>query len=267
MNRLAPVFFAIAVSLAALVSPPAAAASDPLAECQQAYEAGDLAASRAAAETVLGIEPDSYAASWMLARVLIDQGNRAPDKPAREPYYREAERHARRAIALNPDDTWGHHYLAASIGKLALSAGGKTKINMSKEVRDEAARAIALDPRNDKSLHILGRWNREIANLSPLLKLAAKVVYGGVPKGASNEKAVEYFQRALAVNPTHVNHHFELGVTYHEMGRYDLAVASFEQALALPARDPNDPQYHADAERWLEKARARAAAPRRDVSR
>ena len=243
------------------------ALADPLADCQAAYEAGDLAASRTAAEAAVAADAESYTAHWKLARVLIDLGNRAEEKDDRQGLYELAEQHARRAVALREDDTWGHHYLAASVGKLALFHGGKKKIELSKEVRDEAQRAIELDPNNDKSLHIMGRWNREVANLSALKKLAAKVVYGGVPKGASNEKAVEFFQRSIAAAPEHVNHHLELGITYMEMRQYEDAVASFRQALALPDDDPNDPEYKAEARELLEKAERKVKHPRRDKSR
>jgi tetratricopeptide (TPR) repeat protein len=269
--RAAVFVLVIMLGPAALPAPPqspadSAAVADSLAIAAP-YAAGDLAASRAAAEAALQRRPDAYAAQWQLARVLIDLGNREQAKPARQDLYAQAREHARRAVELRPDDTWGHHYLAAAAGKLALTAGGRTKVDMSREVRDEAQKAVELDPRNDKSWHILGRWNREMANLSPILKLAAKVVYGGLPAGASNERAVECFEKAIAIAPAHVNHHLELGLTYMETHRYDLAGAEFETALALPDRDPNDPDYKAEAARQLEKAKRAAAAPRRDVSR
>ena len=239
----------------------------PLADCETAYLAGDLAASRGAAETALAAEPADFAAHWMLARVLIDLGNRETAKPTREALYAEAEKQARRATELQPADTWGHHYLAASLGKLALSAGGKRKIQLSKEVRDEADRAVELDPLNDRSLHILGRWNREIANLSPFLKLAAKVVYGGVPKGASNAQAVELFQRAMAIDPARLSHRLELGVTYLDMDRAQEAIPLFQSVLDLPAREPNDGDYKAQAAKLLPKAQRQAKEPPRDISR
>jgi tetratricopeptide (TPR) repeat protein len=238
-----------------------------LASCDQHYHASELQASRAAAEQALDLDPGSYPAHWKLARVLIDLGNKAEKKEDRQRLYEAAEAQARRAVALRDDDTWGHHYLAASVGKLALFHGGKTKIELSKEVRDEAERAVALDPTNDKSYHILGRWNREVANLSAIKKLAAKVVYGGVPKGASEEKAVEYFQRAISLAPAHINHHLELGITYFGMEKYDQAIAEFERCLELPRSDPNDPDYQAEAQRMLEKAKRRVSRPREDKSR
>ncbi len=261
------VMLGAAAALFALIPQASRAEVDELDACDAAYAALDLAGSRAAAESVLAQGGGGYEARWRLARVLIDLGNRETDKPTREGLYAAAERNARAAVAARPDDTWGHHYLAVAIGRLALSAGGKKKINMSKEVRDEAQRAVELDPENDRALHVLGRWNREIAGLSPFLKLAAKVVYGGVPSGASHEKAVEYFERAMAIAPQRISHQLELGVTFLELDQHDRAIRLFESVLALPLSEPNDADYRLQAERNLQKARQQAAQPKRDVSR
>ncbi|MFH1842247.1 MAG: tetratricopeptide repeat protein [bacterium] len=257
---------AVAVFLTGLVVSPALA-EDLVAQCQAAYDAGDLTASRTAAEAALAQDPASYPATWRLARVLLDLGNKTEEKDERLAYFEAAETQARRAVELQEDDTWGHHYLAASVGKLALFHGGKKKIELSREVRDEALRAVELDPENDKSYHILGRWNRGVANLSALKKLAARVVYGGVPKGASNENAVEYFQRAIVLAPDHINHHLELGITFMEMKDYEQATTAFETALSLPESDPNDPEYKAEASEQLKKARKKLGGPRPDKSR
>jgi len=208
---------------------------------------GELAAEKASLAAAVQANPGDYVAQWNLARVLIDLGNQESDGDRMKSLYEEAVTHARAAVALQPDDTWGHHYLAASVGKLALTVGGKQKIELSKEVRDEAEKAVACDPDNDRSHHILGRWNREVSHLSPVLKLAAKVVYGGVPQGASDEKAVAEFKEAIRINPQHVNHRLELGITYMEMKQFEAAIAEFETALSLPDADPNDARYKAEA--------------------
>jgi len=255
----------VTIFLAGLFASPVVA-DELVDQCQAAYAAGDLAASRTAAEAALAQDPNSYQATWRLARVLLDLGNKAENKDERQTYFEAAETQARRAVALKEDDTWGHHYLAASVGKLALFHGGKKKIELSREVRDEALRAVELDPENDKSYHILGRWNRGVANLSALKKLAARVVYGGVPKGASNENAVEYFQKAITLAPDHINHHLELGITFMKMKEYEQAADAFEAALGLPESDPNDPEYKAEASEQLEKAQKKSGRSRRDKS-
>ncbi len=232
---------------------------EKIAVCDAAYEASDLEASRRAAVEALGMDDRCYAAHWKLARALIELGNKTERKEDRRRYYEEARDAAQRAVALREDDTWGHSYLAAAVGKLAMLIGGKRKIELSRAVRDEAQRAIELAPDNDIALHILARWHREIANLGALKKLAAKVVYGGVPRGASNENAIKYFELAIAVAPEEINHHLELGNTYLKIRRYQLAIGAYETCLALPARGPSDPEYKQQAQRQLAKARRRAA--------
>ncbi len=258
----------LTIGLATVLPSAARADVDRLREnCREAYDRGDLAASRAAADSALAELPGDYQSSWMLARVLIDIGNREQEKKVRKGIYKMAVDHARAAVAAEPDDTWGHHYLAAAVGKLALTEGGKKKIELSKEVREEAQRALECDPANDKSHHILGRWNREVATLSPVLKLAAKIVYGGVPEGASKEKAEQHFLEAIRLHPEHINHHLELGVTYMSMKRYEDAIEQFAIVAELPERDPNDADYKDEAVLMTTRCEKRIERGQRDRSR
>lgn len=221
-----------------------------------------LAAVQAPAVTLADLEAEldawesaaeSGERSWNTARVLLDLGDRSGDKDERKAYYLRAVEQARAAVAASPDDTWGHHYLAAAVGSLALTEGGKRKIELSVEVRQEALRAIECDPRNDKSHHILGRWNREVTHLSPILRAVAKVVYGGLPEGASDEKALEHFHEAVRIAPDDVNHHLQLGITWMKMKEYDAAIAAFETALGLDDSAPNDPAHKTEAESLIRK--------------
>jgi len=201
--------------------------------------------------TRLQADSTDHVAAWNLARVLIDEGNRQTGKKQRKALFEQAVGYARQAVRHGPDDTWSHHYLAAAVGKLALTVGGKRKIRLSKEVRDEAQEALRLDPDNDKAHHILGRWNREVAHLSPFLKIAAKIVYGGVPKGASDANAVHEFQEAIRINPRHINHHLQLGITWMKMRKYQKAIAEFQTCLELPDSDPSDPIFKQEARKQI----------------
>ncbi len=232
-------------------------ATEHLAQCDAAYEANDLDASRQAAEAALAADANSASAYWKLSRALIEQGNLTDNKQQRLEFYENARLAAQQAVDSDAADSWARSYLAAAVGKLALFHGGKKKIELSKIVRDQTLRAIELDPRNDMALHILARWNREVANLGMLTKLAAKVVYGGVPKGASNENAVRYFRDAIAVQPANINHHLELGFTYMKMRQYTDAITEFETVLNLPEDTPSDSDYKQQAQKELKKAQRR----------
>ena len=79
-------------------------------------------------------------------------------------------------MRLNPNGWEGHSGLASNLGRLALFEGGKAKIEMAREVKAEAERALALNPKDDRAMHVLGRWHREIARLSVFEKTAAQLI-------------------------------------------------------------------------------------------
>jgi tetratricopeptide (TPR) repeat protein len=200
----------------------------------------------------------TYELWWRLAKAASDRGQRFEfdgKKAPAEAAYAEAVMASRRAVRIDPRGWEGHSGLAANLGRLALFEGGKTKIRMSREVKVEADRALELNPRDDRAMHVLARWHRAIARLSFFERTAAKVVYGGVPEGASMNDAVTLFERAIAIAPDYANHRLELGRTYLALGLKDKAREQLERATKCPTRSPFDDEYRAEAQLLLRKAR------------
>lgn len=200
----------------------------------------------------------SYEAMWQFARVRSDQGTRAEydgDKAKAEAAYAEAVTAGRRAVVLDAGKPEGHLELAVALGRYALFQGGKEKLRLSKEVKSEADRALALDPKSHRAHHVLGRWNRGIAELSFFEKAAANTVLGGLPKGATKDAAVAHFEQAIALAPDFANHHLELGRTYLSLGLKTKAREQFEIALACPERTPFDVEYRKEAQQLMAKTR------------
>ena len=203
-----------------------------------------------------GIARDSSSAElwWRAARCLTNRGLRATYDGKKESAtlpYQQALYAARKAATLAPDSAAGHLELAIALGNMALTVGGKEKIRLSKDVRAEAERAIVLDRTSHRAYHVLGRWNRGIAELSMFEKAAAKVVYGGLPEGATMNNAVTYFEKAIEIAPDYANHRLELGRTYLKLGLKDKARAELERAIACPPRTPFDAHYKNEASRLL----------------
>jgi len=225
-----------------------------IAEGDSLYALFDYAGALSRYQAAVAFDSTLSEPLWKSARSLVDAGNKAEKKKKKE-LYTNAVRFARWAVRVNPDDSYAHLYDAIAVGKLALLEGGKTKIRLSKEVRSETLKAIKLDPQNDSAYHVLARWHREVANLSGLLKAFAKILYGGVPAGASNDSSVYYFKKAISINPGHINHHLELGRTYIMMKQWRSAEKELEQAISLPVAEVNDPDYKREAEKLLAKVR------------
>ena len=201
---------------------------------------------------VLEFDPENYDANWKVGDQYTEIADRLDNKTIKESYFDKGRQYCEKAIELNPEGYEGYLRLSVALGRLALFRGGKKKIEMSKEIKAAADRAVELNPASDLSHHVLGRWHQNLANLSGFLKFFAGVFFGGVPPG-TNEEAVEHFTKAVDLDPDHIEHHLELGRTYKFMKNDDMARSSLEQVLALPEVDEDDPEFKEEAKQLLKK--------------
>jgi tetratricopeptide (TPR) repeat protein len=159
--------------------------------------------------------------------------------PANRDLARKAVDYGRRAVKSDPGNAIAHLSLAICYGKAAFLESARRRIEMSRLIREEADTALRLDPELDYAWHVLGRWNYELANFNAALKFLASAIYGKLPD-ASNERAAECFEKAVALQPDRVIHHVELGRTYLALGRKQAALAELKIGLSLPSREKDD---------------------------
>ena len=203
-------------------------------------------------ERAVALDPQSYEAHWKAARDAVDLGETMSDVVRRQEYYRRGERHARRAVAVRPDDAEGHFHLARAVGLAALTLGVLDRVKYANEVRSEALRALELDPRHPGALHVLGMWNAEVMRLSGFERSFARAFLGGKVFGsASWANAIRYMEEAVAVDPERLTHHLDLARIYRDRGEKAKAREHYEAVLRGRATELSDPQYRAAAEREL----------------
>jgi tetratricopeptide (TPR) repeat protein len=215
-----------------------------------AFKAFDNVAALTFYSHAVAIDSNDCAALWKLARVCVDRAT-ALTKDERKNLLAEGERQARRCVAMCPDSADAHIALAIVLGRLTNDAGGKKKIALSKELKFEADAALAIEPEHPGALHILGRWNYGIASLSWFERSIAKVVYGGVPAGASMDVAKSYFERAVAADPNAPLNHYWLGETLIKLDDYAGARAQLNECIVLPDVFWDDSVAKAKAEKRL----------------
>jgi tetratricopeptide (TPR) repeat protein len=233
------------------------AAARALAGGDSAYARANLALARSRYATALSAAPDSFPALWRLARAESEMAEDATGAEQKQ-LIASAELHARAAISVAPDSAAGHEWLAVVLGRKALHEGPKARLAMAREIKTEVDRALELNPSSARAWHVRGRWNRELASLNLMERLAANTVLGGVPKGASMENAVRDLERAVALDPGFINHHLELGRTYLQLHRTEEARRELTRAASLtPGASPRDARYQQEARELL----ARLPAP------
>jgi len=207
-------------------------------------------------------DPNSYEAAWKACRSMIDNGDLADvnakgGEEKQKKFYKDSETYGRKAVALNPNDTWGHFYLSAALGKYALLLGKKEQIAISREIKAEIEKAIQIDPNNDLAYHALGRWHRRVAEIGGATRFFGSILFGSIPKGTFEEAAAA-LKKATELKPDFVEHHLELARTYMEMDKYKEAADEFQKAIDLPATTSKDPDYKKEAADEIVKAKRKA---------
>jgi tetratricopeptide (TPR) repeat protein len=232
-------------------------ASDHIRQGDECYANFDDAKALDAYLLAVKAEPANYEALWKASRAYFDVGDQIDpkDKSAADKQmkmYLDSESYAKQAIKANPNDTWGHFFLSAAMGKHALLLGKKDQINMSKSIKEEIEKAISLDPNNDLAYHALGRWHRRMAEIGGVQRFFGGMIYGSIPKGTFPE-AEQYFKKAIELKPDYTNHHLELGRTYLAMKKYDLATQEFQKCLVCPILTSKCQAYKQEAQQELDK--------------
>src|SRR5260370_4984355 len=117
----------------------------------------------------------------------------------------------------------------------------KDQVNASPRIKAAADRALELDPANDTAWHILGRWNRVLADVNAVKRVLAKALYGGLPV-TTNEAAEKCLLKAIEINPNRLIHYIELGHIFRQMGRKEDARNYIPQRLANPDKEKAEPE-------------------------
>jgi len=157
---------------------------------------------------------------------------------------------ALRAKELAPRNSKVRLSLAIVYGRVAFLESPKRRVEMSRLIKEETDAALALDPKDGLAWHVLGRWNYELANFNPFLKSIAQAVFGKFPD-ASNEKAVEAFRKSIALGPTRLVNHVELGRALAATGQKDEARSELTKALAMSSAEKDDEEAKARARKAL----------------
>jgi tetratricopeptide (TPR) repeat protein len=199
----------------------------------------------------------------VLLRISQQYGDLIPTtkpKEAAEQVAKKAFSYAQRAVEIDPKVAKAHLSLAIAYGRLTDFIGNKEKLEYSKYIKDETVKSIELDPTDDYAWHVLGCWHSGVANVSGMLKLLAKMVYGGMPP-ASNEEAVKCLKKACELAPQRVMHHGELARVYQLMGQKDLADKEWRIILTLSAVDKDDTTDLAEARAALNLPKSAPTPP------
>jgi tetratricopeptide (TPR) repeat protein len=212
----------------------------PLIEAALAAEA--RRDSRAALELFLQADQARPNDPVILQKIAQQYSDLVVDQPTTDQKKRHAETalaYSQRAVALDPTNPVNVLSLAVCHGTLAVYSDTRTKIKYSRLVREEAERALRLDPNYAWAHHLLGRWHYEVATLGATSRFLVRLFYGGLPD-ASLDRSLHHLRLAAALEPGELNHWLELGFACAAAGETASARREWERGLAMPSQRRQD---------------------------
>ncbi|HEY7221775.1 MAG TPA: tetratricopeptide repeat protein [Candidatus Binatia bacterium] len=209
-------------------------------------------------QKILQIDSGNFEALLKMARAFIDIGDQIPEngagwKERKLKEYSVAEDYARKAVRADSSSTWGHFWVAASIGNIAMVSPLSKQLDLAGDIRDAVEKAIALDPNNGLAYHVYGVWHRKVAEIGGTSRMFANVVYGrSVPSG-SLEKSIEYLKKAVALNPTIIISRLELARSYIATDQRPQARLMLQSIPELPIQFSDDAKHKEKAAQLLQE--------------
>lgn len=185
-----------------------------------------------------GASLEAAAPLWRRASAQYELGRTSDNEGERSAHYRRTEELAQQAIRVDPRGDEGYKWLAIALGAQAEDASVGTQIRLSRRVKENIEKALALDPDDDISLLVLSRWHYKVASLAPWTRAVVRVVYGGLPQ-ASLQKAEELLLRAIG-KKDRIVHRYSLAKVYYQTGRREAALQQLRLALKLPVTIPEE---------------------------
>lgn len=218
----------------------AAAAAASIAEAETLYEGReDMQKARVAVATLRQAQTadyGNYEAAWKLARAAFYVGDHTDVDSERDDMFREGTEAGKAAVQLQPNRPEGHFWLGANYGGAAAHS---TIANLSsfRDIKGEMEAVLKLDESFQGYSAYLG--------LGRLYLQAPKVL------GGDNEKAIEYLEKGVKLNPNNLPMRFHLAEAYEANDRDAEAKKQIEVLMAL---NP-DPKYIAEHKAAMENAK------------
>ena len=221
------------------------------------------------------LSPADSRVLWRLSRAYSELGNQKYQSRQKESekeahlLFLKAETMARKSVEIAPNDSQCYLYLSVAVGSRTQTEGNKKKIELAVVVKNVANRAVELDPGNHYAHYILARWHHNLANVSGVLSVMAKLIYGGLPP-ASNQQAIHHFQQGHGVKPNvaraahwleqavkhepdNITYRLEFARASLTIKKWQLAQQQLDQIQLLEAKIYADRQLKIEAEQMRTK--------------
>jgi tetratricopeptide (TPR) repeat protein len=227
------------ILLSLLIGASVALAAGTIQDAKNLYAKGEFLKASTTAAELNTAEGEAFA-----AKALSLYAATQPEK-SQDELYSKAETYARAAIKLNPKYAEGYMEVARALGRLSQLRGVLTALSQGygNQIRDNIEKCLEYDKDHAGAMIAYGLWHSEI--------IAKGVAW---LYGADSNKAIEYFKKAIKLEPKTIIHRVEYarGLTLLDKKKYlNEAVDQLEVAVGLTPNDAAEKLDLARAEREL----------------
>jgi tetratricopeptide (TPR) repeat protein len=189
----------------------------------------------------INLDPVNYDVLCKTSLLYSKVGNRITDTEQKKVYFNSAKKYAGFCLKLKPNDAESNYVMAVAMGRMALISGSKEKVAAVRDIKIYIDLALKFNPNHAGALYTLGKWNYEVANLNFAEVAIANSLFGGIPDGASIDKAIECFNKAISITPDYILFYYDLALSYDDKGNSSLAISTLNKVLILKSSTEDDP--------------------------
>ncbi|TNE73931.1 hypothetical protein EP331_03045 [bacterium] len=202
-------------------------------------------------DQVLAADPNNFEATWSKSILLARLGYRMDNKDKQAEYYRNAKTFAEKALALDSLNLNSNFAMAVAMGRMALISGAKERVAASKDIKFYGDRALAADSNHAGAWHVLGRWHHKVANLNFAERTAANLLFGGAPKGASNDMAIYCMKKAISLEPNLILYQRDYANILEDLDMEKEALKVAQHVQTMPDRTLDDPKFKKEMQKLI----------------
>ncbi|CAK1601928.1 unnamed protein product [Parnassius mnemosyne] len=191
---------------------------------------------------------------WRICRVLYTMSK---DSKYDQSYRKDLIKQAYDIIAYelpNSGDNYAvHKWYALILDAKTSFEGYKERIKHLEKIKEHFDFAVALNPNDATTLHMLGEWCYQLSEMPWHQRKTTELLFYSLPK-SSYEDALEYFLKAESVQPRFYSINLlRLGSCYLKLNKEDQAKYYLQLAASYPAKSNEDHQANKEATELLKK--------------
>lgn len=202
-------------------------------------------------QRVLKANSTNFEALWHTSLLYARVGYRYDTEEEMMTNYQEALKYAEKTLRLYPNQGYSHFVYAIANGRISDLSDTQTRIKKSHIIKKHAEKAVELLPGYGPAWHLLGLWHSKVANVGAAQRFAAGLFSQGVPEGASNQKAVQFINKAITLNPEQtLRYKLDLARHYERAGEDEKAIQTLKEVLKITPENYID-EWNLDQARSL----------------